>query len=116
LISSFFGNLYVIIRSPGFYLTFWQMSTYDLSPPTTCYNDEIARFRDIKADVDHKIKDRTATEEQRRLRTRSLHMMDALVKEQKAHNDVRQFTEKRFKREKAHWFKKGMLNMFSGTR
>ena len=40
------------LSSPAFYLTFWQLSTYDLSPPTSRYEEESNTLRALSRHED----------------------------------------------------------------
>ena len=39
---------------PGFYLTFWQLSTYDLAPPAVRYEEEGVQLRSLSRQEDTK--------------------------------------------------------------
>lgn len=51
------------VSRPGFYVTFWQLSTYDLSPPSSKYDEEGAALRTLSRQEDSKYitADRSAT-------------------------------------------------------
>jgi THO complex subunit 2 len=89
--------------SPGFYMTFWQMSMYDLSPPKNCYETELTRLRRMVDALSVK----NPTDEQTRISRRLTNIMAALTRESTAQQKTYQFTKRRLAREKAHWFVKG---------
>ncbi|KAL0949134.1 hypothetical protein HGRIS_009218 [Hohenbuehelia grisea] len=102
------GNAYEVI-GPGFYLTFWQLSTYDLSPPSSKYDDlgkdlrELSRKEDTKlSSSDRSVRKMAVLHRGRRDRYTSY--VNALAREFKDQLASRQFTIKRFAREKSHWF------------
>lgn len=101
------------LRSPGFYTTFWQLSTYDLVPPLAKYNEENIALRTLSKQEDAKLysaersSDRAKRQgallhRQRRERYNSFANM--LTQELKEQTVSRQFTLKRLAREKNHWF------------
>lgn len=103
-------------NSPGFYLTFWQLSMYDLAPPTARYAEEGANLRSLSKQEDSKYiaadrsPDRTkrltaATHRQRRDKFNLY--ANLLAEELKEQSASRSFTIKRLAREKLHWFSHG---------
>lgn len=99
--------------SPAFYLTFWQMSTYDLSPPTAKYEEEsqILRTLSRQEDTMYNIADRSSDRAKRltanvhrEKRNRMNIAAQELTNEAKDHTAARSFTIKRLGREKQHWF------------
>lgn len=100
-------------RSPGFYLTFWQLSTYELAPPAARYDEECSTLRNLSRQEDSKYisaersSDRTKRQksylhrDRRNRYNQYIHMLGEELKEQTA---VRVFTIKRLAREKQHWF------------
>ncbi|KAF9647035.1 hypothetical protein BDM02DRAFT_2819645 [Thelephora ganbajun] len=98
---------------PAFYLTFWQLSTYDLSPPGARYDEEQAALRTLSRQEDGKYSaaersaDRsvrgTATAHRQR-RDRYSSYVHKLAQEYKNQATVRAFTIKRLQQEKNHWF------------
>ncbi|RDB20480.1 THO complex subunit 2 [Hypsizygus marmoreus] len=106
------GNSYDVM-GPGFYVTFWQLSTYDLSPPAAKYDEEgaallaLSRQEDIKYNAADRSVDRTrrlTASSHRIRRERYLDTMVALTTEFKKQTASRAFTMKRLSREKLHWF------------
>ncbi|KAG6831879.1 hypothetical protein H0H92_006996 [Tricholoma furcatifolium] len=106
------GNAYDIM-GPGFYATFWQLSTYDLSPPTSKYDEESASLLLLSRQEESKWRaadhssDRTKrltaiSHKQRRERYIKTH--ELLLDELKKQTASRAFTLKRLAREKQHWF------------
>ncbi|PIL37228.1 hypothetical protein GSI_00921 [Ganoderma sinense ZZ0214-1] len=101
------------IIGPAFYLTFWQLSTYDLSPPAARYDDECTTLRVLSRSEDSKsiIADRSADRAKRMTavvhrerRNRINNVVTALSQEFKEQAAARAFTIKRLAREKQHWF------------
>lgn len=101
------------LLGPGFYLTFWQMSTFDLSPPSTKYDEESATLRTLSEQEDAKFRaadrstdrvKRLTASSHRTKRDRYRMYIDLLNKEAKDHLAARQYTLKRLAREKSHWF------------
>ena len=100
-------------HSPGFYLTFWQLSTYELAPPAARYDEECSTLRNLSRQEDSKYisaersSDRTKRQtsylhkDRRNRYNQYIHMLGQELKEQTA---VRVFTIKRLAREKQHWF------------
>ncbi|KAG7448931.1 uncharacterized protein BT62DRAFT_653210 [Guyanagaster necrorhizus] len=98
---------------PGFYLTFWQLSTYDLSPPMAKYDEEGAALRALSHQEDSRYvaADRSA-DRQKRLtaaahrskRDRYNQLVNTLNRELKQQIISREYTQKRLAQEKQHWF------------
>ncbi|KAF5387899.1 hypothetical protein D9615_000104 [Tricholomella constricta] len=106
------GNSYDVI-GPGFYVTFWQLSTYDLSPPAAKYDEEgaalmvLSRQEDIKFNAADRSSDRAKrlmAPSHRTRRDRYMNTVAALTQELKDQTASRAFTMKRLSREKQHWF------------
>ena len=106
------ASCHVSIR-PGFYLTFWQLSTYDLSPPAARYDEEGAALRTLSRQEDSKYitADRSADRNKRLTapshrtrRDRYNTAVNTLAQEFKEQTASRVFTMKRLAREKSHWF------------
>ncbi|KAJ3723327.1 transcription factor/nuclear export subunit protein 2-domain-containing protein [Lentinula raphanica] len=101
------------VLGPGFYVTFWQLSTYDLSPPASRYDEETAALRSLSRQEDSKYSacDKSSDRSRRLLasshrnrRDRFNNFASTLVEEFKEQTISRAFTVKRLAREKAHWF------------
>ena len=99
--------------SPAFYLTFWQMSTYDLSPPAARYEEECSSLRALSRTEDSLYiaadrspdRARRMTAAQHRDRRNRINMVvSQLNQELKDQTAARAFTIKRLAREKQHWF------------
>ena len=98
---------------PGFYLTFWQLSTYDLSPPMAKYDEEGAALRALSRQEDSRYvaADRSA-DRQKRLtaaahrskRDRYNQLVNTLNRELKQQIISREYTQKRLAQEKQYWF------------
>ncbi|KAI0047273.1 hypothetical protein FA95DRAFT_1664524 [Auriscalpium vulgare] len=101
---------------PGFYLTFWQLSTYDLSPPAAKYDEEGAALRALSRQEDSKYNaaDRSSDRVKRQgaaahraRRDRYNTYVHTLAQEFKEQTASRMFTIKRLAKEKLHWFAHG---------
>ncbi|TFK29236.1 hypothetical protein FA15DRAFT_664153 [Coprinopsis marcescibilis] len=108
------GNVSEVV-GPGFFLTFWQLSTYDLFSDQiqAQYNeqdaslDRLSREEASKYNIADRSTDRTkrATASVHRLRRdRYNNFRDMLVQELKEQVISRGFTDKRIAREKNFWF------------
>jgi hypothetical protein len=104
-------------NSPGFYLTFWQLSTYDLSPPAARYDEEGSMLRSLSRQEDSKFLaadrssdrvKRASANGHRQKRDRYNVFVQKLAKEFKDQTAARAFTMKRLTREKHHWFANSM--------
>ncbi|KAI9063149.1 hypothetical protein FKP32DRAFT_1651303 [Trametes sanguinea] len=104
------------VIGPGFYVTFWQLSTYDLSPPAAKYDEECATLRTlsrqedslyIAADRSSDRAKRMTANSHRDKRNRINGIVNALSQELKEQTAARAFTIKRLSREKQHWFAHG---------
>ncbi|KAI9512728.1 transcription factor/nuclear export subunit protein 2-domain-containing protein [Russula earlei] len=104
------------IIGPGFYLTFWQLSTYDLAPPAARYEEEGAALRTLSRQEDSKytMADRSSdrmkrqsAQAHRAKRDRYAQFAQTLAQELKTQAASRRFTIKRLSKEKAHWFSHG---------
>jgi hypothetical protein len=101
------------LSRPAFYLTFWQLSLYDISPPTEQYHQHVQTLRDLSAkeDKEANLAERSADRARRAAalvhksrRSRYNDFIAALSSELKEQAIARQYTIKRLNREKAHWF------------
>ncbi|KAF9076495.1 transcription factor/nuclear export subunit protein 2-domain-containing protein [Rhodocollybia butyracea] len=101
------------ILGPGFYVTFWQLSTYDLSPPLSRYDEEVAALRALSRQEDglYVACERSADRAKRSMaswhrtrRERFNSFISTLTQESKEQITSRVFTLKRLAREKQHWF------------
>jgi THO complex subunit 2 len=108
--------LTVTSDSPGFYVTFWQLSTYDLMPPGGKYDEEVSSLRALSRQEDSKYiaADRSADRAKRLTasshrirRARYNDFVNLLAQEYKEQAASRVFTIKRLAREKQHWFAGG---------
>ncbi|KAF7978302.1 hypothetical protein HWV62_899 [Athelia sp. TMB] len=106
------GNAYDLI-GPGFYVTFWQLSTYDLTPPSTRYEEESATLKALshKEDLLWSAADRSAdrtkrltANSHRARRARYNDYINLLAQEYREQTASRAFTIKRLAKEKHHWF------------
>jgi len=105
--------LSLIFVSPGFYTTFWQLSMYDIAPPSSKYNEEGAKLRALSRQEDSnfnfadrsagRIKRSTATTHHAR-RDRYNSFVNILAQEFKEQTILRQFTIRRLTKEKQCWF------------
>jgi hypothetical protein len=94
------------LDSPHFYTTFWQLSLYDISVPSTTYTQESQK---LAAEIKKKDADRTdmsplAVQRRRRERDRLQALIDQLNKDFKVQTAAYQSTKERLSREKDYWF------------
>ncbi|KAF7331994.1 hypothetical protein MKEN_00079700 [Mycena kentingensis (nom. inval.)] len=101
------------VVGPAFYVTFWQLSTYDIAPPMAKYEEQTKALRDLsnREDTKYNQADRSAdrsirsTAQAHRLRRdRHNQFLSSLSQEAKQQMTLRAFTIKRLNREKQHWF------------
>ncbi|KAH9943361.1 transcription factor/nuclear export subunit protein 2-domain-containing protein [Epithele typhae] len=101
-----------VIGAP-FYLTFWQLSTYDLTPPTTRYDEEYGSLKALLHQEDSLANSAARSPDRAKRMTAGLHrekhrridiIMSTLRRELKQQTASRKFTLKRLAREKQHWF------------
>ncbi|KAH0562451.1 hypothetical protein GP486_002854 [Trichoglossum hirsutum] len=94
------------ILSPPFYLTFWQLSLYDVSVPTKSYDEETTRLknrlmllRDDRSDLSQ-----AGIAKKEKSQKLVLETQDRLHVEMREH--IRSFSEtkNRLRKEKDHWF------------
>ncbi|EKM59356.1 uncharacterized protein PHACADRAFT_191704 [Phanerochaete carnosa HHB-10118-sp] len=106
------GSVNEVIGS-GFYMTFWQLSTYDLSPPASKYEEETSNLRKLSLEADRAYNaaeksdswvERNNSYKHRERRNRYNVFIDMLRDELKQQTAARAFTIKRLAREKQHWF------------
>ena len=107
------------LSSPGFYLSFWQMSNYDLYFPKSRYEETDKALHSASEALYQKFKsaDRSADRGIRKMaqhhksqRQRYLDAITELSKEKQTQELVCKFTNDeggRFDREKMHWFAHG---------
>lgn len=97
----------------GFYTTFWQLSTYDLSPPLSKYEEEMASLKSSSRSEDQalsraeKSSDRITRQQSstyRQRRDRYNDFAQTLSQEVKDQSLMRAATIRRMSREKQHWF------------
>ncbi|KAF9569407.1 hypothetical protein CPC08DRAFT_182366 [Agrocybe pediades] len=117
------ANAYEVI-GPGFYLTFWQLSTYDLSPPASKYDEEGSKLRQLSRLEDQKYSAADRSSDRARRATANGHrtrrdrynqFVEDLAKEFKEQTASRAFTIKRLAKEKQHWFAHGPKSSQLGT-
>ena len=94
-------------------MTFWQMSTYDISPPTDRYHEESMTLRELSRREDELYNQldrsydkarRAEALSHREKRNRINRFVQDLSDEAKTQTVCRMFTIKRLTREKNHWF------------
>lgn len=100
----------------GFYVTFWQLSLYDIFVPSKRYMAEVDRLKGLTREIDQSLKtsslpshpgqvvDKNADAEKKRAKERCAAVADALLNDMKAHADAFEHTKKRLQAEKGHWF------------
>ncbi|KAF6762809.1 transcription factor/nuclear export subunit protein 2-domain-containing protein [Ephemerocybe angulata] len=100
------------VIGPAFYLTFWQLSNYDLAPPNA-YDAESNLLRILSREEDQKftMADRSADKAKRATagqhkakRDRYNEYISLLSREYKEQTTARAFTIKRLAKEKTAWF------------
>lgn len=105
--------LLTTVYSVGFYLTFWQLSSYDLSPPTAKYSEEVSNLAALSRQEDVAYTSAERSVDRSRRATAAMHrekrnrlneVVSLLTKEMREQADARSFTIKRLAREKQHWF------------
>lgn len=98
---------------PGFYTTFWQLTSYDLGVPMERYQEESTNLKNLSQQEDRLSyaldrspdkKKRPAAHAHKMRRDRYLAFVDALAKESKDQVNSRTVTVKRIAKEKANWF------------
>nr|GAT53854.1 predicted protein [Mycena chlorophos] len=101
------------IVGPAFYLTFWQMSTYDIAPPHLKYEEQTKILKDLSAAEDSRYNQadrspdraiRATAASHRHRRDRYNQFLSSLTQDLKQQTAFRSFTLKRLTREKPHWF------------
>ncbi|KAI0032028.1 transcription factor/nuclear export subunit protein 2-domain-containing protein, partial [Vararia minispora EC-137] len=99
--------------SPGFYITFWQLSTYDLSPPTARYDETLTSLRTLLKEEGEKLRvaERSSSRSlritangHRQRQTRLNEFIQTLMTEIKEQAASRVFTLKRLAMEHPAWF------------
>jgi hypothetical protein len=94
-------------------VTFWQLSTYDLSPPGAKYDEDVSALRALSRQEDSKYiaaersadrSKRLTASSHRARRARCNDFVNHLTQEYKEQTASRVFTIKRLAREKQHWF------------
>ncbi len=91
-------------QSPGFYVTFWQMSMYDLVPLQKPTEREVNKITNYLKSVPTRDRDRRTEEHMHAIRK-------ALLDEFVEQIDNRQATQERLAREKNFWFSPGICSM-----
>ncbi|EPQ59661.1 hypothetical protein GLOTRDRAFT_136479 [Gloeophyllum trabeum ATCC 11539] len=101
------------VIGPAFYLTFWQLSTYDLSPPGIRYEEEVNTLRSLARQEENKQNAAQRSSDKARRSMQGLHkskheryndFANKLTQELKEQTASRAFTLKRLAREKQYWF------------
>ncbi|KAF8324471.1 transcription factor/nuclear export subunit protein 2-domain-containing protein [Cantharellus anzutake] len=85
------------VFSPGLYVTFWQMSMYDLVPLQKPTEREVSKINSYLKSMPSRDRDRRTEEHMQATRK-------ALLEEFTEQIDNRQATQERLNREKNHWF------------
>ncbi|KDQ14762.1 hypothetical protein BOTBODRAFT_32521 [Botryobasidium botryosum FD-172 SS1] len=87
-----------------FYVTFWQLSMYDINPPVTRYKQEMDSLKKLMDRSSQRDPTETASEH-RRAKDLQNSISDSLVKEVGAQAKAHAITRERLHREKMHWFR-----------
>ena len=109
--------------SPGFFVTFWQLSLYDVLVPMDRYQAEVDRLQAIVREIDQALKatiptypgqviDKSGEAEKKKARERCMVTAQALHTDLKAHTEAYEGTRKRLQNEKLHWFSKRISSIF----
>ena len=90
----------------GFYLTFWQLSPYDVVVPSKSYDDEVSKInKKIKDIANDKSDVSIAGRKKREVQTNQLkEFVEKLLAENKQHLKAVQDVKSRLAREKFQWF------------
>ncbi|KZV72082.1 hypothetical protein PENSPDRAFT_733684 [Peniophora sp. CONT] len=117
-LEAFFGDVEKVVPQtvldtlgPGFYITFWQMTTSDLGVPDDKYHEEV---KNLNAYADEEHKEYLRKERIRSMRSeanghwmrekRAKEYIEQLKQEVNVQIDARQFTIKRLAKESSVWF------------
>jgi THO complex subunit 2 len=92
--------------SPAFYVTFWQLSLYDIQVPTKSYEEEVTRLKNRWMAVRDDRSDMSMTGAARRDKEKKhlTDVQDRLRDELKGHIQAFSRTKARLFKEKDHWF------------
>lgn len=101
--------------TPGFFVTFWQLSLYDILIPMERYQNEVDRLNGIVREIDAALRatvptypgqliDKAGEAEKKKARDRCMQTIQDLNAELKAHTEAYEATRKRLSAEKANWF------------
>ncbi|KAL9077624.1 MAG: hypothetical protein Q9157_003268 [Trypethelium eluteriae] len=90
----------------GFFVTFWQLGSYDLLVPSAIYSEVTKRVRDRVPDIRADRKDVSVNGvREKEAKVKELNdLSDQLREEMKLHVEAYQQTRNRLSREKDHWF------------
>lgn len=97
--------------SPEFFVTFWQLSLYDISVPTDRYKAEVSKLKTLITTLDSDRSDMTslAVSKRRREKERALATILQMQSELDIHEKHHQRVMERLRKEKNAWFENGML-------
>ncbi len=92
--------------SPSFYITFWQLSLYDLTVSTKSYDEEITRLKNRWMAVNNDRSDMSVSGAARKEKDKKAltETQDRLRDELKGHIQAFSRTKTRLLKEKEHWF------------
>lgn len=110
-----------VYMTPGFFVTFWQLSLYDILIPMERYQNEVDRLNGIVRELDSALRatvpsypgqliDKAGEAEKKKARDRCMQTIQELNTELKAHTEAYEATRKRLSTEKAHWFSTSSCN------
>jgi THO complex subunit 2 len=100
--------------SPAFYITFWQLSIYDLAPPIGRYQEEVLALAALSSQEDKEANMAERSADRSKRNTATVHRarrdrynatVKDLHKELREQTIARESTKKRLNREKMYWFK-----------
>ena len=112
-----------LYMTPGFVVTFWQLSLYDILIPMERYQSEVDRLNGIVRELDAGLRatvpsypgqliDKAGEAEKKKARDRCMQTIQELNAELKAHTEAYEATRKRLSAEKSHWFSMSHLTFF----
>jgi THO complex subunit 2 len=99
-----------------FYVSFWQLSLYDIFVPTSLYEEEQKRQKDHIQEINRDRSDISTEGMKRKNRLREAFnsTFDKLASEMKTHVSTYQATRNRLKKESVEWFKDFPANKIEG--
>ncbi|ORX63643.1 hypothetical protein BCR32DRAFT_287619, partial [Anaeromyces robustus] len=90
--------------SPQFYVTFWQLSLYDIYIPQSRYQEQIKKEKQIIHNLENDRDENSNTTKRRKERERGLEVIDRLENELNVQSENNKKVLARLKKEKNYWF------------